>query len=168
MGRPYSLDLRERVVAAMIGGMSGQKAAHHFSIGASSALRWARRARESGSPKAKPMGGTRSFVLEAHRRWITVRLTEKPDLTLRALAAELKARGAEGSSFAVWSIVADAGLSFKTGLDRRSAYGSRNGSRYPEPEGSGRRVFGGFDPVKKRGPWAVADLRVVTLSGDPD
>src|ERR1700712_3654156 len=70
MGRPYSLDLRERVVAAMTAGMSGQKAAQHFSIGESSALRWARRARETGSPKAKPMGGTRPFVLEAHRRWI--------------------------------------------------------------------------------------------------
>jgi transposase len=34
--------------------------------------------------------------------------------------------------------------------------------------GSGRKVFGGFNPVKKRGPWAVADLRVVTPSGDPD
>jgi transposase len=113
MGRPYSLDLRERVVAAMTAGMSGQKAAEHFSISESSALRWARRARETGSSKAKPMGGTRPFVLEAHRRWITVRLAEKPDLTLRALAAELRARGAKGSAFAVWSIVADAGLSFK-------------------------------------------------------
>ena len=116
MGRPYSLDLRERVVAVMTAGMSGQQAAQHFSIGESSALRWARRARETGSPKAKPMGGTRPFVLEAHRRWITVRLAEKPDLTLRALAAELKVRGVKGSSFAVWSIVADAGLSFKKSL----------------------------------------------------
>jgi transposase len=120
MGRPYSLDLRERVVSAMNAGMSGQKAADHFSIGESSALRWARRARATGSPKAKPMGdrareggGMRPFVLEAHRRWIAIRLTEKPDLTLRALAGELKARGAKGSAFAVWSIVADMGLSFK-------------------------------------------------------
>ena len=113
MGRPYSLDLRERVVAAMVGGMSGQKAAQPFSVSASSALRWARRARASGSPKAKPMGGRRPFVLEAHRHWITARLAEKPDLTLRALEAELKACGAKGSAFAVWSIVADAGLSYK-------------------------------------------------------
>ena len=73
MGRPYALDLRERVVAAMAAGMSGQQAAYHFSIGESSALRWARRARETGSPKAKPMGGKRPFALEAHRHWIIVR-----------------------------------------------------------------------------------------------
>lgn len=121
MGRPYSLDLRERVVIAMTAGMSGQQAARHFSISESSALRWARRARETGNPKAKPMGGMRPFVLEAHRRWITARLTEKPDLTLRAPAAELTARGAKGSSFAVWSIVADAGLSFKKKPARQRA-----------------------------------------------
>ena len=84
MGCPCSLDLRERVVTAMTAGMSGREAAKHFSIGESTALRWARRARETGSPKARPMGGTRRFVLEAHRHWITARLVEKPDLTLRA------------------------------------------------------------------------------------
>ncbi len=56
----------------------------------------------------------------------------------------------------------------KTGSGRRPACGGGNELRYREPEGSGRKVFGGPDPVKKRGPWAVADLRVVTSSGDPD
>jgi transposase len=134
MGRPYSLDLRERVVAAMAGGMSGQQASYHFSIGESSALRWARRARETGSPKAKPMGGKRPFVLEAHRHWIIARLTEKPDLTLRALAAELKARGAKGSAFAVWSIVADTGLSFKKKPARQRARPTRRGASAPAVE----------------------------------
>ena len=32
MGRPYSLDLRERVISAMTAGMSGRQAAQHFSI----------------------------------------------------------------------------------------------------------------------------------------
>ena len=131
MGRPYSLDLRERVVNAMNAGMSGQKAADHFSVGESSALRWARRARGTGSPKAKPMGGMRPFALEAHRRWITVRLAEKPDLTLRALEGELKARGATGSAFAVWSIVADTGLSFKKKPARQRAGPPRR--RAPAP-----------------------------------
>jgi transposase len=34
-------------------------------------------------------------------------------------------------------------------------------------EGSGRWLFGGINPVKKHGPWAVADLRVVTRLSDP-
>jgi transposase len=134
MGRPYSLDLRQRVFTTMTAGMSGQQAAQHFSIGASSALRWARRARETGSPQAKPMGGMRPFVLEAHRHWIMARLAEKPDLTLRALAAELKARGAKGSAFAVWSIVADTGLSFKKKPARQRAGPARRRASAPAVE----------------------------------
>jgi len=134
MGRPYSLDLRTRVVAAMSAGMSGRDAAQHFSIGESTALRWARRARESGSPQAKPMGGKRPFALEAYRGWIKARLAEKPDLTLRALAAELKARGAKASSFALWSIVANSGLSFKKNRARQRAGSSRRGALAPAVE----------------------------------
>jgi transposase len=59
------------------------------------------------------MGGKRPLALETHRSWITVRLAEKPDITLRALAAERKACGATASSFAVWSIVANSGLTSK-------------------------------------------------------
>ena len=56
----------------------------------------------------------------------------------------------------------------KNGLGSAAACSGRNGSRYRGVEGSGRKLFGGSVPVKKRGPWAVADLRVVTPPGDPD
>ncbi len=121
MGRPYSLDLRTRVVMAMEAGMTGREAGKHFSIGESTALRWARRKRETGSPAARPMGGKRPFALEGFRDRIKARLVEKPDLTLLALLAELKALGASASSFALWSIVADLGLSFKKNAARQRA-----------------------------------------------
>ena len=57
MGRPYSLDLRERVVAAVHGGMSCEEAAEHYEVSQSSAIHWVRRDRETGSPAALPMGG---------------------------------------------------------------------------------------------------------------
>ena len=74
MGRPYSLDLRTRVVSAMQAGMTGREAGKHFSIGESTALRWARRARETGSPASRPMGGKRPFALEGYRDRIKARL----------------------------------------------------------------------------------------------
>src|SRR6266403_6225301 len=42
-----------------------------------------------------------------------------------------------------------------------SSCGHRNGLRYvlSAPRASGRWLFGGINPVKKHGPWAVADLR---------
>lgn len=67
MGRPYSLDLRERVVAAMMAGMSGREAGEHYDIGESTALRWAKWLRETGSPQAKPMSGKRLFALADQR-----------------------------------------------------------------------------------------------------
>ena len=49
MGRPYSMDLRERVVAALGYSMSCRRAAELFSVSASTANNWAKRVRESGS-----------------------------------------------------------------------------------------------------------------------
>jgi transposase len=83
MGRPYSLDLRERVASAVQDGISCRDAAAHFEVSHSSAIRWARRLREAGSPPAKPMGGKRPFSLAVERDWVLARLTEKPDITLR-------------------------------------------------------------------------------------
>ena len=67
MGRPYSLDLRKRVTAAVRLGMSCRDAAKQFDIGSATAIRWARREREIGSPAAFAMGGKRPFSLAAEQ-----------------------------------------------------------------------------------------------------
>ena len=43
MGKPYSLDLRKRVVAAVKGGMSRNQAAKQFGVAISTAIGWMRR-----------------------------------------------------------------------------------------------------------------------------
>lgn len=113
MGRPYSLDLRERVVGAVRSGMSCREAADHYEVSESSAIRWVRRDREAGSPAALPMGGKRPFALEGERDWVLGRIAAQPDITLRALLAELGDRGVAVSYYAVWNIVDRAGLSYK-------------------------------------------------------
>ena len=57
MSKPYSEDLRERVVAAVEGGLSRRQAAEVFDVGVSSVIRWVQRFRATGSVAAKPMGG---------------------------------------------------------------------------------------------------------------
>ena len=121
MGRPYSIDLRERVVAAVRSGMSRRAAALHFCIGASTAVRWTAREREFGTPAAFSMGGHRPFSLASERSWVMARLEAKPDITLRALWAELRERGIVVSYFAVWNLVHRAGKSFKKKPTRRRA-----------------------------------------------
>ena len=59
MSKALSLDLRERVVAAVSGGASRRQAAERFGVSAASAIRWCALDRDTGSPQAKPQGGHR-------------------------------------------------------------------------------------------------------------
>src|SRR6266852_2428077 len=93
MARPYSLDLRERVVAAVLRGESCRKVAATFGVSVASVVKWSQRFRSTGNAAARPMGGHRPYALAAERDWLLTRLAEKPDVTLRALVAELAERG---------------------------------------------------------------------------
>jgi transposase len=129
MAAPYSLDLRERVVAAVAAGMSRAQAAAHYQVSHSSAIRWTRRLAETGSPAALPMGGKKPFSLANEETWIRARVEEKPDITGRELLAELTQRGIEVSYYGVWHFVDHVGLSFKK-KPARQRTGSR-GRRTP-------------------------------------
>ncbi len=63
MARAYSMDLRERVVGAVVGGKSCRAVAALFDVSVASVVKWSQRARVVGSPAAKPMGGKRPYVL---------------------------------------------------------------------------------------------------------
>lgn len=113
MARPYSLDLRDRVVSAVADGMSCRAAARRFGVSAASAVKWCQRHRRTGSAAAGKMGGRRPYALAAERDWLLARIVEKPDLTLRALVAELAERGVKVSYFAVWHFFDHEGMTFK-------------------------------------------------------
>ncbi len=67
---PYSMALRERVVAAVDGGQSRRSVARLFHLGEATVIRWAKRHITTGSVAAKAMGGTRHDVLGAERAWL--------------------------------------------------------------------------------------------------
>ena len=60
MSKPYSLDLRERVVEFVEAGASRHEAAECFVVSVSSAIRWMQRRMRFGSVAAKPSGGSTS------------------------------------------------------------------------------------------------------------
>ena len=94
MGKPMSVDLRERVVAAVDGGASRRKAAERFGVSISSAIRWTSRARRLGSVRPEPQGGdTRSRRIEAYAPVILAAVEETPDITLAELRELLAGRG---------------------------------------------------------------------------
>ena len=113
MSRAYSLDLRERVVAAVASGQSCRAVATTFKVSVASVVKWSQRFRATGSAAAYKVGGRRPYALAGERDWLLARLAEKPDITLRALAAELAARGLKVSHFAVWHFFEHQGISFK-------------------------------------------------------
>src|SRR5438067_11973904 len=112
MTRPYSSDLRERAVAFVAAGNSCRAAAERFAVSVSSVVRWTQRQRRTGSCAAKRMGGHRRPVLLPERDWLLARLAVAPDLTVRALRAELLVRGVVVSYGAVWSFLAADALTF--------------------------------------------------------
>jgi len=59
------------------------------------------------------MGGNRPYALAGQRDWLLSRLADQPDLTLRALVAELAIRGIKVSYYAVWHFFEHEGISFK-------------------------------------------------------
>ena len=92
MGKPYSQDLRDRVLDAVDKeGMSRRAAADRFGIGESSAIRWIRRLMEAGSRMPVGTGGHRASKLAPHRAFIEAALAEQPDLTQQALCDRLLA-----------------------------------------------------------------------------
>src|ERR1700683_2793308 len=102
MSRPLSNDLRERVVAAVVGGASCRTVAARFGMAVSSVVKWSQRYRATGSVAPGKIGGHRKPLLAAHRAFIMERLGQTPHLTLHALKDELAARGVKVSHNAVW------------------------------------------------------------------
>jgi transposase len=114
MGEPYSIDLRERVVAAVqTGGLSRNQAAKQFGVGISTAINWVKRWRQTGSVAPGKMGGHKpKAISDGHRLWLLQRIKDG-DFTLRGLVAELAERGLKVDYRSVWEFVHAEKLSFK-------------------------------------------------------
>jgi transposase len=136
MGRPYSLDLRERVVGAVADGASCHEASRLFKVSVASVVKWSQRFRATGSAAAKQMGGRPGLKLAPHRVWLLERLAAAPDVTLRALVLELHERGVAASYGSVWRLVHAAGISFKKNRIRNRAGSPRRRTQTRPLEGS--------------------------------
>jgi len=114
MGKPYSLDLRERVVAALESGMSTAQAAARFSIGKATAGAWGRLKRSQGDVRPAKQGKPKGSVLDEHEAFILEVLRDKPDTTLEQMVERLAAeRGVRVVWTAVWKFLDRRGQTYK-------------------------------------------------------
>ena len=114
MGKPYSLDLRKRVVAAIEGGMSRNQAAKQFGVAISTAIGWMKRVDETGSVAPGQMGGHKPKAVSGdHAVWLSRRILwfgpmlqslHIALILLASQAAVLFVRLAAGDAFPGWPI----------------------------------------------------------------
>jgi transposase len=90
MPKPYSQDLRDRLIDAVErNGMSRRAAARRYQISESVAVKWFARYRREGSRKPVGRGGHRRSKLMPHRDFLEAARAEKPDVTLQTLCDRL-------------------------------------------------------------------------------
>jgi transposase len=83
MGICRSDDLWLRVVDAVAAGASRHAAAKRYSVSASSAIRWAARAAEEGSPAPRKLGRPAGKgPLADHLDYLAAAVEAKPDITV--------------------------------------------------------------------------------------
>jgi transposase len=134
MTRPYSVDLRERVVRAVESGLSRRSAARRFEVSVSFVIKLMRRWRRQGTVQPDRYGGWKRPALAAHAEHVRALLAAGPDLTIAELRARLAAEGLQASPAGISRFLAAEGLTRKK---RPSTRPSRSGRTSPPREPPG-------------------------------
>ena len=128
MPKPYSIDLRSRVIADVEAGASRREAAVQYGVSPSVVVIWAQRFDETGSVAAKPSGGSTS-PLEDYADFLLGLIKNKPDMTLDEIVAAMHKQKIDGSRSAVWRFFERREISFKKKSVRGGTEARGRGSR---------------------------------------
>jgi transposase len=139
MPKPYSIDLRGRVIEDVATGASRREAAERYGLSPSVVVIWMQRFEETGSVAAKPSGGSTS-PLEKHAEFLLELMSERPDMTLDEIVAAMRKRRIAGSRSAVWRFFARRNISFKKNSVRGGAEARGRRSRTPAMDARTRHV----------------------------
>jgi transposase len=106
MSKALSLDLRQRVLAAIQdGALTHRQAAARFSVSAASVSRWRALERRQGHVRPGPLGGDRkTHVIEAHAARIFALFDAHRDMTLEELRAKLSSQGLSFGYGTLWRL----------------------------------------------------------------
>ena len=132
MAKPYSDDLRARVIASIEEGATRPEAADQHHISLSSVGRYLWRKRATGSVSPAQFGGYKRHALAAHEERIRQWVAEQPDITLAEIAARLAKHKVKVGLSSIFRFLRHLQLSYKKKPARR-----RTGSA-----GRGRRARG--------------------------
>ena len=139
MPKPYSIDLRGRVIGEVESGSSRREAAERYGLSPSVVVIWMQRFEATGSVAAKPSGGSTS-PLEKHAEFLLALIAGQPAMTLDEIVAALRKRRISGSRSAVWRFFARRDISFKKTSVRGGAEARGRRSRTAALEARARHV----------------------------
>jgi transposase len=133
MPAPYSMDLRERVIAAVEGGASRREVAEQFGLSPSVVVIWMQRYEATGNVAARPCGGSVS-PLDEHEEFILGLIRETPDMILDEIVEAMSKARIPGSRTSVWRFLDRHGITFKKKLYTQR---SKSGASAPARAGVG-------------------------------
>jgi transposase len=139
MPRPYSIDLRGRVIEEVETGASRREAAERYGLSPSVVVIWMQRFEETGSVAAKPSGGSTS-PLDKHAEFLLALIAEQPAMTLDEIVVAMRKRRIAGSRSAVWRFFARRNISFKKNSVRGGAEARGRRPRTPALDARARHV----------------------------
>src|SRR5271156_5224174 len=130
MGKPYSDDLRERVVSAIEAGHTRAKVAESYNMALSTVGGFIKRKRETGTVSPDKFGGYKTFALEPHTALVKDLVAEQPDSPLAELQFRLAKEKVNVNQSGISRFLHHINLTFK-----KKAYTRRNkiGPTLPRP-----------------------------------
>jgi putative transposase len=128
MPKPLSNDIRERLVDAVVGGMSRNAAAKHFRVSVSAVVRLMQRWQTTGDFKPKPMHVFHGYKLTEHQAVVEKLIASESDLTLKEIQKRLLAKSIVVSSMGVSRFLDHLGISYKKNGTRQRTKPARRQS----------------------------------------
>jgi len=113
MGKPFSGDLRERIVGAVLAGGSRHEVARIFGVSASCVIKLMQRFSVLGHCRPDKFGGYKRPILEEHEDTVRALIRARPDLTISELWQELTGAGIKVGRSAVGRFVERLELTYK-------------------------------------------------------
>lgn len=128
--KPYSEDLRTRVVAARQAGQSAEEVASVFQISRRTVQRYCKLQAATGQLAARQMGGYRRSRLAPHDATLLAWVKARNDLTLVQIQGRCgRELGVKISLAALWHRLRQLGLTFKKNTARHRTRPSRRANR---------------------------------------
>ena len=113
MAKPYSQDLRERMVRAVLAGQSRREVARMFDVSASCMIKLMQRVDATSNCRPRKFGGHKHYALAEQEDKVRAFVAETPDLTIPELWQKITALGIRVGRSAVARFLLHLQLTFK-------------------------------------------------------